>query len=63
VLPPQPTDGQIVNIQTSRAITAFTLSPNAGQTIVNAPTTLAAGQRIRCMIATSGGGAPWFVSN
>ena len=35
--------GQVVSISTSKAITAFTLSANAGQTILNAPTTLAAG--------------------
>jgi hypothetical protein len=35
--------GQEVSISTSRAITAFTLNANAGQTILNAPTTLAAG--------------------
>lgn len=34
---------QVVSISTSKAITALTLSANAGQTILNAPTTLAAG--------------------
>ena len=35
--------GQLVSISTSRAITALTLNANTGQTIQNAPTTLAAG--------------------
>lgn len=42
-MPTQPYDGQRVEGSTTQTITAFTLSPNTGQTVKNAPTTLAAG--------------------
>ena len=41
-LPAAPMDGQICKIATSRTITALTLSPNAGQTLNGALTTLVA---------------------
>jgi hypothetical protein len=43
-MPPNPKDGQVVSISTKSIITTFTLSANAGQTMNNAPTTLAAGE-------------------
>lgn len=42
-MPTQPYDGQKVEVSTTQTITALTVSPNTGQTIKNAPTTLAAG--------------------
>jgi hypothetical protein len=41
-MPPNPVHGQEQTIITRGGITAFTLSPNAGQTIFGAPTTMAA---------------------
>lgn len=40
VMPATPIDGQRVVVSTSQIITALTVSPNAGQTLLNAPTTL-----------------------
>ena len=42
-MPPSPVDGWPVQVATTQVITALTVSPNTGQTIKNAPTTLAAG--------------------
>jgi hypothetical protein len=42
-MPAAPRDEQIVRVASSQTITALTVSPNAGQSIKNAPTTLAAG--------------------
>lgn len=46
-MPASPLDGHVVNISTTETITTFTLSPNAGQSIENAPTTLTAGSSVR----------------
>lgn len=43
-MPAAPIDGQEIRIASTQQITALTLSGNAGQTISNAPSTLAAGQ-------------------
>jgi hypothetical protein len=43
VLPAIPLDGQIVEIMSSQTITSLTVSPNTGQSIKNAATTLSAG--------------------
>lgn len=42
-MPATPINGQLLRISSSQTITAWTLSPNSGQTLNNAPTTLAAG--------------------
>jgi hypothetical protein len=42
-MPATPIDGQEVQITSSQTITALTVSPNASQTISNAPTTMTAG--------------------
>lgn len=39
-MPPAPRNGQVVTVITNQVITALTVSPNAGQGIYNAPTTL-----------------------
>ena len=39
-MPASPVDGYIVTVSTSQIITALTVSPNTGQTVKNAPTTL-----------------------
>ncbi|MDB5975142.1 MAG: hypothetical protein JWR07_1902 [Nevskia sp.] len=43
VMPPNPVDGLPVCVSSTFAVTALTVSPNTGQSIKNAPTTLAAG--------------------
>lgn len=43
-LPPLPVDGQSVNILSTQPISSLTVTPNAGQHIKSAPTTLPAGQ-------------------
>lgn len=45
-MPANPIEGQQVRIMTSQIITALTLSPNSGQTIIAAPATLGAGQGV-----------------
>ena len=42
-MPASPVDGQLVRIATKSAITALTVSPNTSQSIIGAPTTIAAG--------------------
>jgi hypothetical protein len=61
VLSPNPTSGQQVNIQTTQTITGFTLSPSAGQSVVGAPATLSANQRIRAVYNSNN--TTWYVSN
>lgn len=39
-MPSHPGDGQVQGINSSQTITALTVSPNTGQSIKNAPTTL-----------------------
>jgi hypothetical protein len=41
--PANPADGQPLEVNTTQTITALTFQPSAGQTVNNAPTTLAAG--------------------
>jgi hypothetical protein len=40
VMPPNPIDGMVVSMITSQTITAITISPNQGQSVVNAPASL-----------------------
>lgn len=42
-MPAAPTDKQVMRVTSSQIITGLTVSPNSGQSILNAPTTLAAG--------------------
>jgi len=42
-MPAAPADGQQVFVCSSQVITALTVSPNTGQTIINAPTSIALG--------------------
>jgi hypothetical protein len=42
-LPPSPINGQEIRVSSSETVTALTVSPNTGQSIKNAPTTLTAG--------------------
>lgn len=43
-MPSAPADKQVVRFSSSQAITALTVAPNAGQSILNAPTTITPGQ-------------------
>lgn len=42
-LPASPIDGQEIRVSSSKAVTTLTVSPNSGQSVVGAPTTLAIG--------------------
>lgn len=42
VTPQAPEDGAVITVYSSQVLTAFTVSPYAGQTVVGAPTTLGA---------------------
>lgn len=42
-MPASPVDGMPVEVSTTQTVTSLTVSPNTGQTINNAPTTLLAG--------------------
>lgn len=46
-LPAAPEDGDTVGISTTQTITALTISPNTGQTVADAPTTLGVGGAVR----------------
>lgn len=47
IMPAAPVDGQVTSVSSTQIITALTVSPNTGQSIANAPTTLAAGAGFR----------------
>lgn len=55
-MPAAPVQNQIVIFTTSQAVTSFTLSPNAGQTLLGAPTTLAANTSIQYLY----NGTTWY---
>lgn len=58
---PNPLNGQWGIVQTTRAITALTVSPNTGQSIGNgAPTTLAAGQMFTFVFRAANN--TWYVA-
>ena len=42
-MPQNPYNGQTIQVSSSQTVTALTVSPNTGQTLLNAPTTLLAG--------------------
>ena len=46
IMPPNPYDGQFLRVKTSQQITAITISGNAGQSVIAAPTELLAGHFI-----------------
>ena len=56
-----PTDGQIVNIRTTKNITNMTFSPNTGQTIIAAPAALTAGQKVEAIYDANN--KFWYFSN
>lgn len=45
-MPAAPIDGQLITVSCSQVVTALTFSANAGQSILNAPTAFAAGQKV-----------------
>lgn len=58
-MPAKPNNGQIVRVSTSQTITGLTVSANSGQSIKNAPTTLAAGGNFRYIFRTTN--TTWYV--
>ncbi len=58
VLPPAPNDGQPIEISSTHSVATFTLSPSAGQTVMNAPTSLAAG--VGVAFYYNAASATWF---
>lgn len=42
-MPANAYNGQVIQISTTQTVTALTVNPNAGQTVMNAPTTLNGG--------------------
>lgn len=58
-LPSAPNNGQIVRIKSTQAITTLTISPNTGQAVKGAPTTIAAGGLIDAQFITAS--TTWFL--
>lgn len=48
-MPPNPVDGQIVNVRSSQVVTSLTVSANTSQSIKGNPTSLAVGGTFECM--------------
>jgi hypothetical protein len=70
IMPSNPQNGQVIRVSTTQTITALTVSANAGQTIVLAPTTLTAGNGFAFVFnstvwspvyqpSSGGGSSPW----
>jgi hypothetical protein len=57
-LPAKPGNGQLIRVATSQTITSLTVSPNSGQSIKNAPTTLSAGTGFLYIYRSTG--TTWF---
>lgn len=58
-MPAAPIDGQFVTLSSTQIITALTFSANAGQSIKNAPTTLAAGARVEYVYVLAN--TTWYI--
>jgi hypothetical protein len=58
-MPAKPNNGQIVHISCTQIITTLTLSANSGQSIKNAPATIAAGGHLSYIYRTSD--TTWYV--
>lgn len=58
VMPSSPKDGQECEFTSSQNITACTFSGNAGQTVVNAPSSMTAGVSVKFIF--SQGAATWY---
>lgn len=54
-----PSNGDVVRVSTSQAITALTVAANVGQSIKNAPTTLAAGGKFAYVYRAAN--STWYV--
>lgn len=53
-----PKDGMVVNVRSTQIVTALTVSPNSGQSILGAPSSLAVGQIFECIYRTTG--TTWY---
>jgi hypothetical protein len=60
-MPASPIDGQIVQVSSSQTVTALTVSPNTGQTLSGAPTTITATAGFRYIYNLSG--TNWYRIN
>ena len=58
---PAAADGQVISVRTSQTITALTVNPDAGHSILGNPTTLVAGGGFNCMFRNSN--TTWYCSN
>lgn len=58
ILPALPGDGMIVNVRSSQVITALTVSPNSGQSVLGNPTAFAAGGIFECIYHL--GNTTWY---
>lgn len=56
-----PVDGQRVEVYTSQTITTLTVSPNAGQSVMTAPTTLAAGKKFSSLYRSTN--STWYCAS
>lgn len=56
-----PLDGQFGRVIFSQAITALTVSPNTGQSVVNAPGTIAAGKEFRFFYRAAN--TTWYITS
>jgi len=57
-MPSAPVNGQIVNVRSSQIVTALTVSPNSGQSILGAPSAFAVGGIFECIYRATG--TTWF---
>ena len=57
-MPASPTDGFLVGFSSTKIVTALTLTPGTGQTIPNAPTSLAAGVGLTFLYRSAN--ATWY---
>jgi len=58
-MPAAPIDGQIVRMLSSQTITSLTLSPNTGQSISGAPTTIGPASPFAMIYSPSRPGTSW----
>lgn len=60
VMPPNPQDGDVLNLLSSKAVTTLTMQPATGQVFVGPPTTLAAGAAGALQMTYSSQLGGWF---
>jgi hypothetical protein len=58
VMPPSPLDGQTAHITAAMTVTNLTVNPNAGQTLLGAPTTISVSAPVAFVYRATG--ATWY---